>query len=101
MNPGIRRLAKREVESVEECDCDVEGRRTLDQLAHDETATIARICPRQSSAAARRLFDLGFVPGATVKRVRRAPMGDPATYRVADYEIALRNEQAHCIEVNA
>lgn len=51
------------------------------------------------AASARRLLDLGFVPGAVVEFVRRAPMADPVIVRVADYDIALRREQAAHIRV--
>lgn len=47
----------------------------------------------------RRLFDLGFAPGAAVELVRRAPLGDPSIFRVADTEIALRRRQAEAIRV--
>lgn len=50
---------------------------------------------------ARRLFDLGIVPGTEVVMVRRAPLRDPVIYRVADYEIALRRTEARCIHVAA
>lgn len=50
-------------------------------------------------ASARRLFDLGLVPGAEVTLVRRSPLADPAIYRVADYELALRRAQAQMITV--
>ena len=50
-------------------------------------------------AAARRLVDLGFAPGAHVEVLRRAPMGDPTVFRVADTEIALRRRHAEGIRV--
>jgi ferrous iron transport protein A len=50
-------------------------------------------------AVARRLFDLGLVPGIQITMVRRAPLGDPVIYRVGDYEIALRRSQARCVAV--
>lgn len=49
----------------------------------------------------RRLFDLGFTPGARVELLRRAPLGDPFIFRVADTEIALRRRQAEAIWVTA
>lgn len=53
------------------------------------------------ASAARRLFDLGLVPGIEVAMVRRAPLRDPVIYRVGDYEIALRAAQARCIHIEA
>jgi ferrous iron transport protein A len=51
------------------------------------------------ASAARRLFDLGLVPGIEVTMVRRAPLRDPVIFRVGDYEIALRRAQARSIHV--
>ncbi|KZZ83282.1 MULTISPECIES: FeoA family protein [Bacillaceae] len=46
----------------------------------------------------RRLLDLGFVPGAVVKVVRRSPLGDPIAFRVSQTTIALRKEESMRIE---
>jgi ferrous iron transport protein A len=53
------------------------------------------------SALARRLGDLGFTPGTEVQVLRRAPLGDPVVYRIRDYEICLRDQQAQVVEVEA
>jgi ferrous iron transport protein A len=39
-------------------------------------------------------MELGFVPGAQVVAVRRAPGGDPSVFRVDGAEIALRRDTA-------
>ena len=46
-----------------------------------------------------RLSNLGFVPGRTVTPLRRAPLGDPVVYRVADYELCLRRREARMVQV--
>ncbi|MBS2970213.1 ferrous iron transport protein A [Metabacillus sp. KIGAM252] len=46
----------------------------------------------------RRLLDLGFVPGAVVKVIRRSPLGDPIAFRVSQTTIALRKEESMRIE---
>jgi ferrous iron transport protein A len=46
---------------------------------------------------ARRLMELGFLPGAEVIYARRSPFGDPRVFRVDDSEIALRRETARHI----
>ncbi|MDO5628329.1 MAG: FeoA family protein [Mobilicoccus sp.] len=51
------------------------------------------------TAGARRLAHLGFVAGARVEVVRRAPLGDPTIYRVADTDIALRRAHAAAVAV--
>ena len=48
---------------------------------------------------AKRLSNLGFVPGRIVTPLRRAPLGDPVVYRVADYELCLRRQEARMVQV--
>jgi ferrous iron transport protein A len=47
----------------------------------------------------RRMLDMGFVPGARVTVVRRAPLGDPVEYRVKGTAVALRREDAGTVLV--
>ena len=49
--------------------------------------------------AARRLLELGFVPGTRVAAAWSAPGGDPRVYRVDGTEVALRRETAAKIRV--
>ena len=71
--------------------------RPLDQLPIGEVATIA--CFDDDDIVARRLFDLGFMPGESVTRLRQAPLGDPLMFRVGGVEIVLRRAQAKRILV--
>ena len=48
---------------------------------------------------AKRLSNLGFVPGRTVTPLRRAPLGDPVVYRITDYELCLRRQEARMVQV--
>ena len=52
-------------------------------------------------ALVRRLRNLGFVPGRIVTPLRRAPLGDPIVYRIADYELCLRRHEACIVQVEA
>ncbi len=45
------------------------------------------------------LMRIGFVPGAHVRSVRHAPLGDPSVYAVDGTEIALRAETARYIKI--
>jgi Fe2+ transport system protein FeoA len=45
------------------------------------------------------LMHMGFVPGACVINLRRAPAGDPTVYCIDGMEIALRHETAAAISV--
>jgi len=47
----------------------------------------------------RRMLDMGFVPGAEVAVVRRAPLGDPVAYRIKGTAVALRREDAYAVLV--
>ena len=47
----------------------------------------------------RRMLDMGFVPGAEVTAIRKAPLGDPIEYRVKETSVALRREDADTISV--
>jgi ferrous iron transport protein A len=43
---------------------------------------------------AKRLMELGFLPGSRITAARSAPGGDPRVFRVDGSEIALRRETA-------
>ena len=45
------------------------------------------------------LVELGFVPGAAVEVLRRAPFGGPIQYRVHSVLISMRIAEAACITV--
>lgn len=42
---------------------------------------------------------MGFVPGAAVQVLRRAPFGGPVQYRVHSVSISMRIAEAACISV--
>jgi ferrous iron transport protein A len=48
---------------------------------------------------ARRLMELGFLPGAQVTAGQSAPGGDPRVFQVDGSEIALRRETARRMKV--
>jgi len=47
----------------------------------------------------RRMLDMGFVPGAEIYVIRKAPLGDPVEYRVKGTAVALRQKDADTILV--
>ncbi|MEU5591326.1 FeoA family protein [Streptomyces sp. NPDC020298] len=71
--------------------------RALAELAPGALATVVAVVADGAPDVARRLGDLGFTPGTVVEVVRRAPLRDPVVYRVKDYEVCLRREQAACV----
>ncbi|MEZ6035247.1 MAG: FeoA family protein [Planctomycetaceae bacterium] len=52
-----------------------------------------------ASRVASRLMEMGFVPGASVQVLRRAPFGGPVQYRVHSVSISMRIAEAACISV--
>jgi ferrous iron transport protein A len=49
---------------------------------------------------ARRLFEMGLLPGSVVRVVRRAPMGDPIELRLRNYSLSIRKEEAALIQID-
>jgi Fe2+ transport system protein FeoA/Mn-dependent DtxR family transcriptional regulator len=47
----------------------------------------------------RRMLDMGFVPGAEVAVMRRAPLGDPIEYHIKGTAVALRRQDADTVLV--
>ncbi|MBC7929863.1 MAG: ferrous iron transport protein A [Rubrivivax sp.] len=47
----------------------------------------------------RRLMEMGIVPGAPVRVIKCAPLGDPLEIRVRNYHLALRRNEARNISV--
>jgi ferrous iron transport protein A len=66
--------------------------RKLVDLREGEQAVLERL--ELPDDMARRLMELGFLPGNTVVAARCAPGGDPRVFRVDGSEIALRAETA-------
>lgn len=71
----------------------------LAELRPGMTGQVVGVDGAVEPGTARRLFDLGFAPGAVVTVLRRAPLGDPLVFQVAEYEVALRRVQAAGIRV--
>ena len=66
--------------------------RNLMELRRGEPGVLDRIDLPEDEA--RRLMELGFLPGHTVTPAHSAPGGDPRVFRVDGSEIALRRETA-------
>jgi len=69
--------------------------KTLAQLAQGEPGILDRLDVPDD--VARRLMELGFLPGHTIVPARSAPGGEPRVYRVDGSEVALRRETAACL----
>ena len=53
-----------------------------------------------NNAIAKRLMEMGVVPGVSVRVIKSAPFGDPLEIRVRGYHLAMRKNEAAAIEVN-
>ena len=74
-----------------------ERERPLDRLAPGERGVIARL--ECDPAIARRLMELGLVPGTPVELIRRAPLGDPLELAARGVRLSLRRSEARHIHV--
>ena len=70
---------------------------SLDALSLGTPARVLAV--RGSGALARRLMEMGFVPGAPVRVIKAAPLGDPLEVRVRNYHLALRRSEAQTVSV--
>lgn len=70
---------------------------TLNCLPYGVAAYVVSISG--AGAIARRLMEMGVVPGAPICVIKAAPLGDPIEVRVRGYHLALRRAEAQTIEV--
>lgn len=71
--------------------------RALDTLKSGERGVIAALdC---EPPVARRLMELGLVPGTEIVVIRRAPLGDPLEISVRGAHLSLRRSEARHIHV--
>lgn len=71
--------------------------RNLSQLAIGESAMIVQVKDMQLGC---KLITMGFVPGNSVKVVRKAPFGKTLYIKSGTHSIALRKSEAQNIEVS-
>lgn len=64
----------------------------LDGLAVGATGRIADVMG--SDGTSLRLLEMGLTPGATVRLVGRAPLGDPWELEVRGYRLSIRRAEA-------
>lgn len=69
----------------------------LVDLLPGETAMITKILGH--GAFRKRVMEMGFVRGHEVTCMLNAPLQDPVKYRLMDYEVSLRRNEASMIEV--
>jgi Fe2+ transport system protein FeoA len=73
------------------------GKSSLLDLRRGDIAILDRIDLPGDDA--RRLMELGFLPGTRITAGRSAPGGDPRVFQVDGAEVALRRETARHLKV--
>jgi ferrous iron transport protein B len=71
----------------------------LSGLQNDETGVIVNVKGR--GAFRKRITEMGFVKGKTVKVIKNAPLQDPVEYEIMGYNVSLRRSEAALIEVTS
>lgn len=77
---------------------------TLDTLPVGASATVVHIAPGQPQAdgatLARRLMELGFVPGEQIRMLKRGmPGGEPLAIKVGNATFVLRRFEAALVSI--
>ncbi|MCU0240462.1 MAG: ferrous iron transport protein A [Pyrinomonadaceae bacterium] len=70
---------------------------SLAKLKVGETAKVTSI--EGENSVAKRLMEMGVVPGTEVHLIKTAPFGCPLEIRVKGYNLALRKTEAEIIKV--
>ena len=72
---------------------------TLDKTPRGSTVRIISL--ENSDVVTLRLMEMGMVPGATVRVVKSAPLGDPIQICIRNNHVALRRNEARAITVSS
>ena len=74
--------------------------KSLVDLAFGEAATVVDVDARKAGQGiARRLAEIGFLPGESIRVLARVPGGEPLAVRIGGSTFALRRHEASCIRV--
>jgi ferrous iron transport protein A len=69
----------------------------LADLTPGSKAIVTAICGATRIGC--RLMEMGFVPGAVIEVLRKAPFGGPVQYRVQGVSVSMRSTEAACVSV--
>lgn len=69
----------------------------LSDLKTGEKGIVVKV--NGNGAFRKRILEMGFVKGKTVKVILNAPLKDPIKYKIMDYEVSLRRSEAQLVEV--
>jgi ferrous iron transport protein B len=72
---------------------------TLAELHNNQTGIITKVKGR--GAFRKRITEMGFIRGKSVRVIKNAPLKDPVEYNIMGYGVSLRRSEAALIEVIA
>lgn len=70
----------------------------LIDLRHNEKAVITKVKGQRTFK--KRMNGMGFIEGEEIQVIRYAPLKDPVEYKIMDYEVSIRRNEADLIEVD-
>lgn len=70
---------------------------TLSDIHNGEKAVISKV--NGHGGFRKRLIEMGFITGKTVKVILNAPLQDPVEYEILGYKVSLRRDEARMIDV--
>jgi len=70
---------------------------TLDMVPKNSSARVVSVESEEGHNL--RLMEMGLVPGAPVRMIKTAPLGDPLQVCVRNYDLAIRRTEAKSIVV--
>ena len=71
----------------------------LTDLHNNDTAVITSV--NGQGAFRKRITEMGFIKGKTVRVIKNAPLQDPVEYEIMGYNISLRRSEASMIRVSS
>jgi ferrous iron transport protein A len=71
--------------------------RSAAELAVGEVGQIEQVVG--GSEVAQRLLEMGVTPGAKIRRLGAAPLGDPLEFELRGYRLSLRRAEARQVEI--
>ena len=69
----------------------------LSDLIAGQTARVVAVDAREE--VGQRILEMGLTPGAAVRMIGVAPLGDPLVFEVRGYRLSLRRAEAALVEV--
>lgn len=73
--------------------------RSAAELTVGEVGQVSQV--NGSDEITRRILEMGVTPGAKIRRLGAAPLGDPLEFELRGYRLSLRKAEAQHVELEA